>query len=107
MPLKHGAASQVLEEGGRVLGGLVTREVQGLWSEMPTTCSASWAQASVPPLASERAGSRAAGFTSVSQWWFTVPRAVAAAGWPAPASVAGRGKVKETTEGVHEVVDGT
>ena len=49
LPLKHAAENQVLEELGRVLGGLVTWEVQGLWLETPTTGPALWAQASVSP----------------------------------------------------------
>ena len=49
LPLKHAAENQVLEERGRVLGGLVTWEVQGLWLETPTTGPASWTQASVSP----------------------------------------------------------
>lgn len=93
--------------GARVWAVGQVRSAGAVESETPTPGSAPWAWASVSP------SSKWMGWYQ-SRWlrWcvlmmFCCLRAVAAAGWPAPVSVAGAGRVKETTEGVHEVVDGT
>lgn len=72
---------------------------------MPVPGSAVWAWALVSP-ASEWAGTRASGCVGGLSGVCLFAAVTAAASWPVLVSVAGGGRVKETTEVVHEAVDG-